>query len=155
MSKQNSYIEIPIQVIKIDTEGTHLHVKILINGKSGNMVLDTGASQTVFDKKLIKNYVKDLKAKKHDQLSSGLGTNSMKSHKILIKKMKLGTLQISNYESVVLDLSHVNKSYGQIGLKPVAGILGGDILSTYNAVISYEEKLLKIQKQISKKKKKS
>lgn len=139
-------INIPIQVINIDSNGTHLHVKISLNGKIANMVLDTGASRTVFDKKGIKKFVKDSKAKPDDKLSSGLGTNTMKSHTITIKKLKLGPLEIVNYHSVLLDLSHVNHSYKQIGLKPIAGVLGGDILHKYAAVISYRKKVLILNK---------
>src|SRR4051812_21566405 len=110
-------VRIPLQLVNIDNDGTHLHIKISINGKSANMVLDTGASRTVFDKKGIKKFVKDSKAELHDKLSSGLGTNTMESHKINIKKIKIGAVEINNYESVLLDLGHVNKSYKQLGLK--------------------------------------
>lgn len=122
---------------------------ISINGKSASMVLDTGASRTVFDKKGIKKFVKDSKATLHDKLSGGLGTTTMKSHKISIRQIKLGDIKINNYETVLLDLSHVNKSYKQIGLNPVDGILGGDILHQYKATISYEKNLL-LLKTISK-----
>ena len=133
---------IPLQLITIDNDGTHLHVKISINGRAAQMVLDTGASRTVFDKRRIKKLVKNSKAKLHDKLSAGLGTNTMKSHTISIKKLKLGRIEIRDYESILLDLSHVNRSYKQIGLKPVDGILGGDLLSKYKASISYSKKIL-------------
>jgi hypothetical protein len=135
-------IVIPLQIVNIDNDGVHLHVKISINGKSANMVLDTGASRTVFDKNGIKKFVKDSKAKAHEKLSAGLGTTTMKSHTIKIKKLKLGEIAIKDYQSVLLDLSHVNKSYGQIGLKPVDGVLGGDLLFTYKASILYDKKQL-------------
>ena len=45
----------------------------------------------------------------------------------------------------MLDLSHVNQSYEQIGLKPIDGVLGSDVLLKYNAVIDYEKKILKLK----------
>ncbi|HLC83538.1 MAG TPA: hypothetical protein VJI69_06890, partial [Bacteroidia bacterium] len=82
-------------------------------------------------------------------LSSGLGTNTMQSEQVTVKKIKIGELEIENYKTILLDLSHVNQSYEQIGLKPVDGVLGSDILLKFNAVIDYEKKILKFKFPIS------
>lgn len=128
-------------------------IKLYINKKVANIIIDTGASKTVFDKKRIGKYVTDKTFEKHDSLSSGLGTNTMESELALIKKIKIGKLEIENYKTVLLDLSHVNESYDQIGLKAVDGVLGSDILLKYNAVIDYEKKILKLKFEKKKKKK--
>jgi len=139
MKKQ---ITVPIKLLNIDNDGFHLQMKIFVNGKPANVIIDTGASRTVFDKTGIKNFEKKTKAKLHHKLSSGLGTNTMKSHKINIAEVKLGTIKIKNYEAVLLDLTHVNQSYIQIGLSPIDGIIGSDLLHKYKASISYEKKIL-------------
>ena len=59
--------------------------------------------------------------------------------------IKIGELEIENYRTVLLDLSHVNASYEQVGLKPVDGVLGSDILKMYKAVIDYEKKIVKLK----------
>ena len=133
---------ISIKLLHIDNDGFHLQIKISINGKTANVLIDTGASRTVFDKTRIKNFEKKTIAKLHDNLSSGLGTNTMKSHKINLALLKLGTIEIKNYEAILLDLSHVNKSYKQVGLKPIDGVIGSDLLQKYKANISYEKKIL-------------
>ncbi len=120
-------------------------VKLLINGKTARMIIDTGASKTVFDKTAIGKFVKENNFEEYEQLSSGLGTNTMVSHSTMIKKIKLGDVIIENYKAVLLDLSHVNNSYLQIGLKQVDGVLGSDILLKYHAVIDYEKKILKLK----------
>lgn len=116
-----------------------------VNKKVANVIIDTGASKTVFDKTRIEKYVTEKTFEKHDSLSSGLGTNTMQSEQVFIKKIKIGELEIKNYKTILLDLSHVNKSYEQIGLKPVDGVLGSDILLMYNAIIDYEKKVLKFK----------
>ena len=40
-------------------------------------------------------------------------------------------MKIKNYQTVLLDLSHVNNSYSQIKIKPIDGVLGSDILHKY------------------------
>jgi hypothetical protein len=136
---------IPFKILNIDGEGFHLMIKIKINNKVSNLIIDTGASKTVFDKHRIKNFVSEKKFDTHDKLSSGLGTNSMESQLVTLKKIKIGEVEILNYHTILLDLSHVNQSYEQIGLKPIDGVLGSDVLLKYNAVIDYEKKILKLK----------
>ena len=136
---------IPFKILNIDNEGFHLLLKLYINAKVANVIVDTGASKTVFDAERIVKYVSHKKFDAHDKLSSGLGTNTLKSQTTLLKKIKIGKLEIVNYTTVLLDLSHVNNSYKQIGLSPVEGVLGSDILLQYKAVIDYEKKELKLK----------
>ncbi|MGZ4053689.1 MAG: retropepsin-like aspartic protease [Bacteroidia bacterium] len=136
---------IPLKILDIGGEGFHLMMKILINGKVANVIVDTGASKTVFDKTAIEKFVNHKSFEEHDQLSSGLGTNTMISQTTIIKKIKIGLAEIENYKTVLLDLSHVNNSYSQIGLKQVDGVLGSDILLEYKAVIDYDKKVLKLK----------
>ncbi len=136
---------IPFKILDIAGDGFHLLLKLYINKKVAHVIIDTGASKTVFDKTRIEKFVADKTFEKHDSLSSGLGTNTMTSELVAIKKIKIGELEMDNYKTVLLDLSHVNQSYLQIGLKPVDGVLGSDILFKYNAVIDYEKKILKLK----------
>jgi hypothetical protein len=136
---------IPFKILYIGEEGVHLMIKIYVNDKAANVIIDTGASNTVFDKKRILKYVTDKKISTYDKLSSGLGTNKMKSHFTTIKKLKIGDLKMVDYKTVLLDLSHVNKSYRQVGLAKVEGVLGSDILLKYKALIDYENKILKLK----------
>lgn len=136
---------IPFKVLDIAGEGFHLLIKILINKKVAKVIIDTGASKTVFDNQRIKKYVGKKTFEKHDSLSTGLGTSTMTSELVSIKKIKIGELEIVNYKTILLDLSHVNNSYEQIKLKPVDGVLGSDLLLKYSAVIDYDKKILKLK----------
>ena len=139
---------IPIKILSIDNDGCHLQAHITINGKKANVIIDTGASRTVFDKTRIKKFVKTKAEKIHDKLSTGLGTSTMESHELEIKTLGIGKLKINNYKTVLLDLSHVNNSYSQIKIKPIDGVLGSDVLHKYKGVIDYgKKKLILISKK--------
>ena len=142
---------IPFKILSIGEEGYHLMLKLYINRKVANVIIDTGASATVFDQKRILNYITTGTVAEHDNLSSGLGTNTMKSQFTTLKKLKIGDLKIDDYKVVLLDLSHVNKSYHQVGLTPIDGVLGSDILLKHRAVIDYAKKRLKLKLQLKKK----
>ncbi|HTL80612.1 MAG TPA: retropepsin-like aspartic protease [Bacteroidia bacterium] len=135
-------IVLPIKLLKIEGDGFHLSVKIRVNGKSANMIVDTGASKTVFDKERIGKLIGKEKFHENERLSTGLGTNSMQSQTVQIRKMEFGKLKLENYTAVILDLSHVNVTYEKIGLKAVDGVLGSDIFQDYKGVIDYGKKKL-------------
>ena len=136
--------KIPLKVISIQERGFHTLLKIKINGKSARMVLDTGASQTVLDKNRVHRFVDEKEFEKNEALSTGLGTNSMESHIVHIRKMQLGELVIKNATLILLDLAIVNSSYEQIGMKPVDGIVGSDILVHQRAVIDFQKKFMRL-----------
>jgi hypothetical protein len=138
-------ITIPLKILNIDEEGFHLMIKAYVNNRVAHLIVDTGASKTVFDTARIQKYVKDTNFDTHDKLSSGLGTNTMASQIATLSKIRLGELEIFNYKTVLLDLSHVNNSYEQVGLAPIEGVLGSDILLQYDAVIDYKNKILKLK----------
>ena len=79
---------------------------------------------------------------KNDGLSVGLGTSRMKSHFVELEKFNIGEFVIENYKTVLLDLKIINKSYAMLGLSPIDGVLGGDILKKFNAKINYDKQEL-------------
>ncbi len=129
-------------MIRIDKKGCHVAVSGKINGKKAHLIIDTGASQTVFDKKRIEHFLGHKKFEKSESLSTGLGTNSMESHLVKVPGLVLGDFEIKDEKMILLDLSHVNESYKLMQLKPVDGVIGGDILKKYKAVIDYGKKVL-------------
>ncbi len=136
---------IPVEIFSIEDDGCHLKVIITVNGKLASMILDTGASRTVFDETRIANFLAIENIEEQDRLSTGLGTNTMESKKVIIDKIQIGTIEITNYDAAILDLNHVNHSYERLELEPVDGVLGGDILNDYKAAISYENKELVLE----------
>ena len=136
---------IPIRILKLD-DGFHLLVNIRVNGKHARLLIDTGASKTVFDKQRVKRFIRNKKIEKHDKLSTGLGTSNMKSHVTVLEKILLGNIEIRNYKTVVLDLSHVNKAYREAKQKPIDGVLGSDLLKKHSAIIDFGKKMMRLSK---------
>ncbi len=137
---------VPIEILPIEDDGFHLMLKAKINGKNANLIIDTGASRTVFDQTLIKSFLPEEydDFETNEKLSTGLGTNSMQSAAFKLKSLKLGDLNIKNYLAVILDLTNINESYTKLKLPLIHGVIGGDLLHKYNAVIYYKSKNLKL-----------
>lgn len=135
--------------------GLHLHTTIKVNGKNAEVVVDTGASRTVFDKERINRFIKKGTTQKSEHRSSGLGTNDMESFQVDLKSIELGKLNIGNYRTHLLDLSHVNKAYEAVKIEMVDGILGSDLLLELDAVIDYGKKQILLNQRSGKKIKKA
>lgn len=135
---------VPIRFVEIDGTGVHLAVSGFVNGNLANILIDTGASQTVFDKNRIHLFSDDTELEKAEKLSKGLGTDSMEGYQFQIKQFILGDLLIDDYGLVALDLSHINASYQELELAPIDMVLGGDFLKKYAAEIDYEKAELRL-----------
>lgn len=148
-SKSNTIIKkitIPLQIIDLHGDGFHPLVSIKIFKKKFAVVLDTGASKTAFDQSMLLKASKDAILTMSDRVSTGLGTNNMESSTATITDMRIGKLEVDEFEVAVLDLSTINIAYRQLGHPEVLGVLGGDLLVKYKAVIDYGKGKLILKK---------
>ncbi len=139
-----NYIEIPINIINIEGDGFHMVTEGLINGKTARFVVDTGASRTVFDKDKILNYINNPEFSEKEGLSAGIGGTDISSFIFDIEELSFGDLKINDYQAVAMDLSNINNSYEMIKLPHIDGVIGGDLLYRYKAVISYRLKKIRL-----------
>ena len=134
--------EIPLIILNLQDEGYHLLVEIRMFNQSFKAVLDTGASKTVFDKACMETYVDPELIKRSEHLSTGLGTNTMESYTLVIPDLHIGPFHVQTYEVALLDLSTINVAYQSMEQDPVIGVIGGDLLKEYEAIIDYKKALL-------------
>jgi hypothetical protein len=142
------YCKIPLRLVTIEGDGYHLMVSAVVNGKKANMLIDTGASKTVFDLNRIPSFLKSKKKKekfeRFPQLSTGLGTNSLESHVTQIDKFQIGKYVTHDFQAILLDLAHVNETYELLKIRPIDGVIGSDLLVQLKAQINFLSKTLKI-----------
>ncbi|MBS1520058.1 MAG: clan AA aspartic protease [Bacteroidetes bacterium] len=138
-------ITVPLQIIDLHGDGYHPLVVVKINGTSYTLVLDTGASRTAFDHDILEQSGTAITAS--ERLSTGLGVTNMNSFTAVINEIHIGDLNIPDFEVAVLDLSTINVAYRQLNHPEVLGVLGGDILVKYKAVIDYGQQTLSFHLQ--------
>ena len=137
------YIEVPLQLIDIEGEGFHIMVKGLIHGKEANFLIDTGASRSVFDPKTISDFIDNIQFEKKEGMTAGVGSSDLESATFVFDSFSVGELEIDEYEAVALDLENIHEMYGKLGLPRIDGIIGGDLLKRYKAVINYKLKKIR------------
>jgi predicted aspartyl protease len=140
------YSKIVLKIIPIEEDGCHIVVPAEINGKKANMLIDTGASKTVFDQNRIRNYLRDKNRSflKNPQLSTGLGTTTLESHYTKLSRFRLGDWQVRAFPAILLDLANVNQSYALLGIPPIDGVIGSDLLKELQAQINFKSGVLKV-----------
>ncbi|OYT17635.1 MAG: clan AA aspartic protease [Bacteroidetes bacterium 4572_77] len=136
---------IPFEFIDLQGDGFHLSLKVKVNNIEATLILDTGASRTVFDVNRIERFVAQPEMEENEQLSTGLGTNSMQSQMLTFSSLCIGNMQWDDYVSVAIDMQHINQTYEMLNMPLIDGVLGGDILHKFKAVIDYKRQELKLR----------
>jgi len=130
--------KIPLELIDLNGDGYHLAVHVRVNGFPLRMILDTGASRTVFDINRIDQFVQNPEMSPNEQLSTGLGTNEMESKILQIDSFMIGELHLRDYATVAIDMVHINETYEVFNFPLIDGVLGSDILHQFQAKIDYK-----------------
>jgi predicted aspartyl protease len=129
--KKEKYKKINFKVSKTQ----HLLVKAIINGISGNFILDTGASNSCVGFESIDYF--NLTAGKSKTKASGAGATGMFTQLAKNNALQIGRWKTDDFHLVIFDLSHLNEALQQYKAKPVHGIIGADILLEGKAIIDY------------------
>ena len=133
---------LPIDIVTLGEDNSyHLFVSGVINGQKCDLLIDTGASHTIFDATLIPETTDSEWIEKEIQ-SAGIHAGELKSSIGRIKKFKLGDLKRVDWTVVLIDLTHVNDLYSKFISKRVAGLIGSDFLLKHKAIIDYKKKEL-------------
>jgi len=119
-------------------------VKGMIHGKEANFLIDTGASRSVFDPNTISTFIDDLEFEKKEGMTAGVGSSDLESATFRIDAFFIGGLEIADYEAVALDLENIHEMYEKLGLPRIDGIIGGDLLKCYKAIVNYKSKKLRL-----------
>lgn len=136
-------ISIPLKIINLQDDGFHLLVEVIVFKEKHLAVLDTGASRSVFDKSLIEKHLSET-LQVSDEINAATLFTTTTTIQATLPQLKMGSLKINNYETVAFDLQSVSETYQQFGHPPIMGIIGGDILMQYKAVINYQKMTLRL-----------
>jgi predicted aspartyl protease len=105
-------------------------VKVRINhGDPLDFLLDTGASQTIIDRRVAAEYLLD----RQGNYSIGTANGVVITEKSVIKTLEMGEISLNDMQILMLDLTAQSRQLGQ----RVAGIIGNNIMSLFAVEINY------------------
>jgi len=142
-----SWYKINLNLLEIDGGGTHIAVKCKINGKKTVLLIDTGASNSVFDSE--SDMFQNSEMESVDNKGMGSGFNSELPHLVRgkIESIKLGRMEIKNLNVFFTPMNHINNLYKKLRLPHITGILGSDLLLDYNAIIDFGKRIVFFEKK--------
>lgn len=147
------YFDMPFMLLKIKDGGFHIMVRATVNDMSANLLIDTGASQTVFNKVSVGEFQSNASFVKKEGVTSGIGKSDMQAEEFVVDTLSIGELRFEPYKGIALDMSHINELYTTLGLPRIDAMLGGDFLKRHKASINYKRKTLRLYKPMSAKQK--
>ncbi|MCR4922278.1 MAG: aspartyl protease family protein [Bacteroidaceae bacterium] len=130
--------------IPLVIRGNSPFAKISINGNELTFLVDSGAGLSVYDKKFI-----NILGLSTDQLGeaitniSGIGENSFDGRLVMIF-FNIDNTRFAN-QFTVSEMGDTFRAFKD-SLGDVAGIIGGDFLFSYGAVIDYGQQELRFEK---------
>ncbi len=138
--------KVPLKVYEIPGGGTHLLVRSKLNGVYNYMLIDTGASNSVFDTN--NSAVKEINliTKEEEMQSSGFNSTIDNLQSGDIKSLKLCHFETNIPDAIFTPLDHINDLYKTIKLPKICGIIGSDFLIKYNSIINFKTKILYLEK---------
>lgn len=136
---------IPLHIIEID-DGCQFIVKAIINGFTAMMIVDTGSSRTVIDRQSLKDYIDMPKTEKIFGAAVGIGGSDLEQEAVTLDSFRLGDVELTNMDTMAIDLSHLRAFNKQRGLPDFVGIIGGDVLRRLKATINYGRLTITVRK---------
>ena len=139
--------KIPLQIVELEDDNFHLTaLSVFSDGKTGRWIVDTGASRTVFDKNSKDKY--SVPFEENGQLhTAGIGDKPVETTTARMTPFFLEKMLVENLNVALIDLSHINKLYSSAANLQICGLLGGDFLMRYNAVVDYRNRRMMLEKE--------
>ena len=138
--------KIGFNIVDIEGGGKHILIECKIESKKAILLIDTGASNSVFDLDYDIFDRKDFSLVSDEITSSGFNSTIDEIFVGNIQSLKISRFSTAIENAIFTSLDHINKLYNKIDLPKINGILGCDFLLKYNAVIDFSKKMLFLKK---------
>jgi hypothetical protein len=135
-------VKVPIEIVELDNSSFHLFVEGFVNGQRCDLIIDTGASKTVFAFNHIDRILEEPAQIQSDIQSAGINAADLESHQGVLNSFNLGDFCIQHMEIILIDLHSIDQIYKNVSSKSIWGLIGSDFLLTYKAKLDYGKQLL-------------
>jgi predicted aspartyl protease len=145
MNKTQKY-KVKLHIIELDGNSYHIMADVLINGIPVNVIIDTGASRTVFDRSFLGDKLEISTTHDPGEIqSAGVTAGNIESLVATASSFRIGKLELSDFQVILIDLDSISRIYQKVAGKPVHGLLGSDFLLRMNAVIDYGKAIMTLR----------
>ncbi len=130
--------------INIPPKGIHLWLNI--EGKNlanqSGVIIDTGASMSVFDPEIMANFLHDIENSSEMDIASGVNADIENPQTGKLSGIQIDDFIINNLEIGIMNLEHIRSIYEAQFNMTICGLLGSDFLDKFDAQIDYKQSIL-------------
>jgi predicted aspartyl protease len=137
---------LPLHILPIENQGCQIVFRAVINNHAASLLVDTGASHTLFDRQRLERFGPLSTNHSVSYQAKGLG-NEIDSFILDIGKLMFHGHRIDDYHAILMDLDALSEIYTELLGEPIHGILGGDLLFKFDAIINYKKQVIKLSKK--------
>lgn len=134
--------------LNFETGGYNLLARVSINGKPALLMVDTGSPKTVLDTDHLQKFVSQTELKRNSRRNLSPGATSVYSYLATIEKLEIGSIVINDYKATAVDLSHINRSFRNMGNPQIDGLLGCDLLHHCKATLHFAERTIEMDELV-------
>lgn len=135
-------MKIPFALWELDPEGFHIVIDAELHQVPIRMLIDTGANHSGLDRQFAEQLLEstdNLSIIGSDEVNIGMGGDDFQSVIAVIDGFKINETNFPQMTVRLLDMQLINRAYEQVEFPIVHGVLGGDFLHRYGAIIDYEQ----------------
>lgn len=132
------------KLVSLDSNGFHLLVPVFVPNcnNDGFFIIDSGASKSVIDDSILENIKHTVI--EQDSIESSHLTDMIEGKIVSLDLLCIQNVEFKDFEALSMPLQHVNSIYSRFIDKPIWGLIGGDFLKRYKAVISYKSNTISV-----------
>ncbi len=127
---ERGFVAVPLHTNAVG----HFELAAEVNGHAARLVLDTGASHTIFATDSAERL--GLLTTPSANRASGVASDHATAT-TTVTDLRLGAAHLRELAARTFDLGHVNRALAAKGAPVVDGVIGGDVLRPAEAVIDY------------------
>ncbi len=135
-----NYLKIPLT----KTSSGLLLITTHVNKCVGKFILDTGANTTVLEEKSKQKF--QLQIEPTHKTATGAGGTGLAIQFSGGNTLEIGQLVIEDFTICLMNLDHVNRAFGCMGLESIDGVIGADILNAKEGIVDYSNHALYLRK---------
>ncbi len=125
------FVGVPLHVNAVG----HFELAAEVNGHAARLVLDTGASHTVFASASAERL--GLQTTPSAERAQGVGPSAHATAGTTVAELRLGAVLLRDFATRTFDLGHVNRALEARGGTSIDGAIGADLLRPAEAIIDY------------------
>ena len=133
---------IKLSLIQLDNQSFHIIAKGMINNLPVNLIIDTGASRSVFNREYLEQHLSPIADSGEKVHSAGISAEKIEVVTARADTFVLGKYILTDYPLMLINLNKINKLYRKVAGITIHGLLGSDFLKEMNANIDFGKSIM-------------